>query len=621
MDSVPVSATSHSKTDGVAEAEPLRPVVAPLAAVTGTADVPLEKAIGSSAPGMDLISILSGVEETAYTWDMRSDRMDWESNAGAVLGVRSTREVSTGAGFQFLIAAEHVSRRHAAIGGDPASQADAGVPAASSGSGFPYRVQYRFLPGGRRSTSWVWIEDHGRWWPDSSGKPSHARGVVRVINDRYQEEQRLLYRSDHDELTGQLNRIRLTEALAAVIARSERIRQPCAFLMASVDNLSVINETFGFDVGDDVIAGAGRVIRDRLRGGDTIGRYSSNKFGIILNECGPGAMRVAAERFIKGVREATFKTAACPISATISIGGVMLPDRAHTVPLAVSRALQALDRARMQRQDTFVAYEPNSSTETTRLRNIAIADDVTSALNDNRMRLVLQPIVSAQSKQPAFYECLLRMVRKDGRLIGAAEFITIAEQLGLSRLIDRRTLELAVAILKQYPEVTLSLNVSGLTCGDHDWLVALHKLTGGQASITKRLIVEITETAALDSFQQTVVFVDTLKELGCRVAIDDFGAGYTSYRSLKNLNADMVKIDGGFVKNLASDQSDRVFIKMMSELANAFEMETVAEWVTDQATSDIVCGMGITYLQGFHYGMPMEVHEVAEKYLLRKAAS
>ncbi len=116
-----------------------------------------------------------------------------------------------------------------------------------------------------------------------------------------------------------------------------------------------------------------------------------------------------------------------------------------------------------------------------------------------------------------------------------------------------------------------------------------------------------------------MVFVDTLKELGCRVAIDDFGAGYTSYRNLKNLNVDLVKIDGGFVKNLANDQSDRIFIKMMAELAAAFNMETVAGWVTDGPTSDIVCDLGITYLQGFHYGMPMEVAEVAAKYLQQKA--
>ena len=570
-------------------------------------DIPLERSFRTMGPGTDLISLMSAVGETAYTWHLQTDQLVWESNVGVILGVRRLEDIATGAGFQFLIAAEHVTRRQAAVSASATMQT---AVIATEAGGIPYRVQYRFLPGGRRSSTALWIEDHGRWWPDAHGRPQTARGILRIINERYKEEQRLLHRSDHDELTGQLNRIRLTEALGAVIERARQGNQSCGFLMASVNNLAVINETFGFDVGDDVIAGVGRVIRERLRGGDSIGRYSSNKFGVILNDCGPGTMSVAAERFIKGVRETTFTTSACPIAATISIGGILLPDHADSVSNAVSRGLQALEKARSRRIDTFIAYEPSPVSESARIRNIAIADDVTSALNDNRMRLVLQPIVLATSKQPAFYECLLRMAKPDGTLIGAAQFITIAEQLGMSRLIDRRTLELSVGLLKKHPDLKLSLNVSGLTCADHDWLVTLHRLTGGQRSITNRLIIEITETTAVDSLDQTITFVDTLKELGCKVAIDDFGAGYTSFKNLKHLNADMVKIDGGFVKNLAIDPTDRVFIKTLAELAGAFGMETVAEWVTDQPTSDIVCGMGVTYLQGFHYGMPMEIHEV-----------
>jgi diguanylate cyclase (GGDEF)-like protein len=431
-----------------------------------------------------------------------------------------------------------------------------------------------------------------------------------VINERYQEEQRLLYRSDHDELTGQLNRVRLTEALAAVIERSERTGQPSGFLVASIDNLARINETFGFDVGDAAIASVGRIIRDRLRGGDTIGRYSTNKFGIILNECGPGAIQIAAERFMRSVRETIVKTTACPISPTVSIGAVLLPEQAPSVTLAVGRALQALDKARQRRNGAFVAYEPSPAQESARLRNLKIADEVTSALEEHRMRLVLQPIVCSRTHRPAFYECLLRMVQPDGTTVGAGEFIELAEQLGMSRLIDRRTLELAISLLKQFSDLTLSLNVSSMTCADPEWIVALHRLTGGQAALTKRLIVEITETSAIGDLDQTIAFVDTLREFGCRVAIDDFGAGYTSFRNLKQLNVDLVKLDGAFVKNLANDEADRVFVHMMAELSKAFGMETVAEWVTDAETAKIVAELGMTYMQGFHFSQPVEIGDL-----------
>lgn len=557
----------------------------------------------TEAEGLDLVGILSAIDETAYVWDMITDKIDWESNAGEILGVPNQAQIATGTSFQLLISAEHLARRAEAF--DPNVAVD-------TARGVAYRIQYRFMPVGRRSDTSIWLEDHGRWWPGPDGKPARARGVLRVINDRYWEEQRLLYRSDHDELTGQLNRIRLTEALTGVLDRTKLTGQPCAFLMAAVNNLAVVNETFGFDVGDEVISAAARKIKERLRGGDVLGRYSSNKFGIILHDCGPGAMRIAAERFMKGVRDHTIATSACHLTATLSVGGVILPDQADSVQNALNYALHALDRAKSKRFDCFMTYEPFGAAETTRRRSISVADDVIAALDNHRMRLVLQPMIGAKTNKPEIYECLLRMERPDGSIVSAGEFIPIAEQLGLSRLIDRRTLELSIAILKRNDDITLSLNVSGLTCTDHEWLVTLQRLTSGRKDLTSRLIIEITETAAIQDLDQSINFVDTLKELGCRVAIDDFGAGYTSFKNLKLLNVDMVKIDGAFVKNMADDTSDQIFIKTMIELANTFGLETVAEWVGDERSVELLKKAGITYLQGFYYGLPIEADRIGK---------
>ena len=550
----------------------------------------------TESEGLDLVGILSAIEETAYVWDMKSDRIDWESNAPQILGVTSPSLIATGTAFQQLIAPEHSARRLEAFN----------AKASDSIRGVPYRLQFRFRPEGLRGDISVWIEEHGRWWPDAAGSPSRARGVLRIINDGYFEEQRQLYRSDVDELTGQLNRIRLTEALTEVLERSKKTGHPCALLVVAVNNLAVINETFGYDVGDEIISAAAKQIKGRLRGGDVLGRYSSNKFGIVLQDCGAGAMRIAAERFMKCVRDATIKTSACQLTATLSVGGVVVPDQAQTVQHALNFAMQALDRAKSKRFDCFMAYEPSNTADNTRRRSIEVADEVIAALDDNRMRLVLQPMVGAKSGKADIYECLLRMERPDGAIVSAGEFIPIAEQLGLSRLIDRRTLELSVALLKRHKGLTLSVNVSGLTASDHEWLVALRRLTGERRDLTNRMIIEITETAALDDLDQSINFVDTLKEMGCRVAIDDFGAGYTSFKNLKLLNVDMVKIDGAFVKNLADDTSDQIFIKTMVELAQTFGMETVAEWVGDQRSVDMLKDMGITYLQGFFYGLPID---------------
>jgi len=552
---------------------------------------------------LDLVGILSSDDETAYIWDLATDRIEWEPNAATVLHVSSIASISTGQDYQSLIAAEHVRRWRDAISRGTHETADRGLP---------YRLQYRFEPQGRRDQGAIWLEDHGRLWSSPDGQPLRARGVVRVVNDNYLEEQRLLYRNDHDELTGQLNRMRLTEAVGAVIARSTRNQHPSAFMMVAINNLAVVNETFGFDVGDELIAAVGRIIKDKLRAGDTLGRYSSNKFGIVLNECGPGAMRIAADRFIRAVRTASIRSTACPLTATVSIGGVIMPDQAATVHSAFSCGLQALDRARSKRFDCFMAYEPSPNRETTRQRSITVADEVVSALDDNRMRLVLQPIVCAKTREPRLYECLLRMEKADGTIVSAGDFIPVAEQIGLARLIDKRTLELAVRLLDRHPKLKLSLNVSGLTASDEEWMQAIRTLTRGDRTLTERLVIEITETAAIQDVDQSAHFVDSLKEMGCRVAIDDFGAGYTSFKNLKRLAVDLIKIDGAFVRNLLVDNSDQVFIKTMVEIAATFGMETVAEWVADEPTATMLAEAGIDYLQGFLYGMPITAESYAD---------
>lgn len=565
-------------------------------------DVPKDFDPLTETEGFDLVGILSSIDETAYTWDLTTDKIEWESNAAAVLGLGDAYEIGTGSLFQLHVAPEHADLRAGVF-----RQSPGGVALAT---GTPYRLQYRFLPQGPRGVA-VWVEDHGRWWPDREGRPVRARGVLRVVADSFIEEQRLLYRNDHDELTGQLNRARLTDALNAVIARCTRSRAPAAFMMVAINNLAMVNETFGHHVGDEVIAAVVNSIKSKLRGGDALGRYSANKFGVILHDCGPGAMEIAAERFMRGVRELMIKTSGVQVQATVAIGGVVLLEQAHTVHQALSCALQALERAKFQRTEGFVAYEPNPALERSRQRNMAMVDDVISALEAGRMRLVLQPMIASKSGKAAIYECLLRMERPDGELVSAGQFIEIAEQLGLSRLIDKRTLELSVALLKKYTDLTLSVNVSSLTASEPDWIAALKRLTNEDRTLTSRMIVEITETSVIHDLELTKAFVDALRELGCRIAIDDFGAGYTSFKNLKALNVDMVKIDGAFVKDLAADQSDQAFIRTMVELARTFRLETVAEWVGDAESARILTEAGIDYLQGFYYGAPVTPDEFA----------
>lgn len=350
----------------------------------------------------------------------------------------------------------------------------------------------------------------------------------------------------------------------------------------------------------------GQRLAERLRAGDAIGRFSANKFGILLHACDVSGLRVVGERLLAAVRETHVETSFCRIPVTLSIGAVQIPAQAGTAEDAMAAALEALGDGRNRIQgDTVTIYSPDVRRDDARSENVAVAREVLEAIESGRMCLALQPIVETGSRAVGFHECLLRMRRQDGTIVSAGHFMPLAERLGLSRIVDRHVLELAVAELKADPELVVSLNVSGLTATDHEWLVMLDRLTAGRIALNRRLIVEITETAAIQDLDQSMSFVDNLHELGCRVAIDDFGAGYTSFRHLKCLAADIVKIDGNFVANLATSADDRVFVSKLAELAQHFGMETVAEWVADEDSAAFLDGIGITYLQGFPFGKPV----------------
>lgn len=549
----------------------------------------------AGASAFEVISSLHAAGETAYHWDFTSDRMEWAENAGELFGIQNADGLSTGASFHQLIDGDFANEHFETIRNPGGSD---------EGNGIPYSIQYKFRPLGRRNSAVLWVEDHGHCFAGELGKPAYARGIVRVINQRYQQEQRLLYLSRHDELTGHLNRIALGDTVAKALEDLKRERGTGAFVMVAVNNLSHINEVYGFDIGDEMIQIVGQRLRSGLREGDAIGRYSSNKFGIFLRHSGNDQLETVTKRFHDSIRDSVIESSAGALATSICQGCILIPDQADTVPLVLSRSLEALETAKNKPGQPIAVYEVSEQRETQRKDNVKMADRIIRALNERRMILALQPIVRAGDRKPAFYEALLRMREHDGKIVPAGAFIPVAERLGLVRLIDQRMLELAIKVLRASSNLNISLNVSGETASDPAWLNTLRALTGGDRSLTQRMMVEITETTAITDIEESVMFVKSLRELGCRVAIDDFGAGYSSFHNLRRLDFDMVKIDGAFVRDLPNSPEDQILVRALVDLAHNFAMETVAEWVTDEATAKIVEEAGVTYMQGFHFGQP-----------------
>jgi EAL domain-containing protein (putative c-di-GMP-specific phosphodiesterase class I) len=226
-----------------------------------------------------------------------------------------------------------------------------------------------------------------------------------------------------------------------------------------------------------------------------------------------------------------------------------------------------------------------------------------TALNERRIALAFEPVVEANSRKIAFYECLMRVQRADGGIAHAHEIIPVAERVGLIRMLDHRMLELVVNELAAVPGLHASVNVSPASAVDPDWWLGLGAMLRANRGAAERLIIEITETAAIQDVDDARGFVTRVKDLGCRIAIDDFGAGHTSFRTLRKLGVDIVKIDGAFVQNLMKSSDDRAFVQTLVDLAGRLGLKTVAEWVQDEEAAKVLSDWGCDYLQGALIGL------------------
>jgi diguanylate cyclase (GGDEF)-like protein len=536
-------------------------------------------------------TILACLGQAAFVWDIATDAIAWSDHAGAVFADIPTEALASGAEFAKLIEPKRSIR----------SELLTLSPPAHGGGGVPYRIEY----GVRAATSapLLWIEETGCWFAGPDGKPARAQGIVRINNERHARDEQLIKLSQHDPLTGELNRTHLIASLAEAIEEAQRYRSSCAFMLIGIDHLARVNDAFGFDVADAVISDVATRIRARLRGGDVLGRFSGNKFGLILKNCTVEDMNIAAERFLAAVRDEVVPTRSGPVSVTASVGAVSLPRYARSADEAINRAHETLDNAKRRRAGSYQAWRPNVERDAQRRVNIRVTDEIVTALNERRIVMAYEPVVTADARASAFYECLVRMEQDDGRVLLAPDIVPVAERLGLIRLVDHRVLELVISELAASPEVVLSLNISPDTTMDPDWWATIESVMRANPGIGERLIVEITETVAIQDVDDLRSFVTRLKNFGSRIAIDDFGAGYTSFRNLRKLGVDIVKIDGAFVQNIVRSADDRAFVQTLIDLARRLDLKTVAEWVQDEEAATLLRDWGCDYIQGRLIGL------------------
>ncbi|MDC9700765.1 MAG: phosphodiesterase [Alphaproteobacteria bacterium] len=544
----------------------------------------------------DVQELLQLADLASYDWNIGTDKMLWSPGASEILGVKTIDSLSLGRNYIALFDESNIRTLYDHILNH--------TRAPSVKSSVRYELTYALCPLGHDQKTRIWIEDSGRWFPGPNNKPAHACGLIRQVNARHEREQRLIYLNQTDKLTGKLSRQALTSALCAAIDRAKSNNFTAAFLIISVNNLELINQSYGFNIADNMLRKIATQLHRKLRTTDLIGRCSGNKFGIILSECHPPDLEIVIKRLIKTISDMEISMEAIPVARMISVGAVLIPTDADTDENALISAQDALDQCKKTSSVPYVIYRGDKKRESVRQKNLKIINLITMALNEGNLTYSLQPIVNARNKKIIMYECLMRIRQMDGTILNTDSFLKHAETLGLIGALDCRMIELAISNLIQNPDINLTVNVSIETTSHRTWIDILETQAQHHPDLARRLTIEITETTFIHDIKHTQYLIATLRALGYKVAIDDFGAGYTSFRNLKLLNVDLVKIDGSFIKGLSNDLDNQVYVRSFIDLARHFNILTVAECVETEEDATLLKIWGIDYLQGYLSGRP-----------------
>ncbi|MBL8790895.1 MAG: GGDEF domain-containing protein [Rhizobiales bacterium] len=537
---------------------------------------------------------IAAAGDVTYHWDLKSDALSWGLGADTVLR-RPPECLINGKQFAALLDPENLASRYDAIMNGAGED---------SGTGVPYHIEYQLRADSALGVAAMWIEDRGRWFAGEDGRPAQAVGIVRPVDERHSRDQMLSALSHTDPLTGMMNRTRLDEALEEAIGQARSSETSCAFAVAAIRNLDVVNEAYGFEVADEVIAALSHRLRGVTRTGDGIARYSGSKFGFILNNCSGADLPVAIERFLNVARDSVIETSHGPVWALLSVGAVLLPVHAESGVAARAHAEEALSAALRLSSDSFVVHLPSEKVNTSRMVNARCAAEIVECLRSNKFHLAFQPLIDAQSGQVACHEALLRMRDTSGEVVTAGHLVPVAERLGLIRLVDRAVVQMALETLHRHEGASLSINLSATTANDPRWNAQIIEMIEMAGEVAKRLTIEITETTALTDLTSALAFLERLRTTGCCVAIDDFGAGFTSFRNLRDLPIDVIKLDGSYCRNLVKDPENVYFARTLIEMAHHFGIRTVAEWVETESDAEILKSLGIDFLQGNYLGLP-----------------
>lgn len=447
--------------------------------------------------------------------------------------------------------------------------------------------------------------------------PMHVDGrkmytaLLSDITERKELMSNLQFLAERDGLTGLYNRAYFQGQLDQIMERIGRQAMPsCALLYIDLDNFKYVNDTLGHAAGDSLLIEVSNLLNRRARRSDLIARLGGDEFIVLLHNATETEAFQAADAFRQQIVDHTFSFKGSIVDIGCSIGLTILTADTGTASEAFSQADLACHLAKRRGRNRVHLFNPEDQADmTTMSLDIGWSARIKKALAGDGFVLACQPIFETRSRRVACYEVLLRLKDDSGNLIMPSGFLPSAERFGLSGEIDKWVIAEAITLLaserKVWPDLRFAINLSGQTLSNLDVLDLIESVLAQTGVEPAALTFEVTETAAIADMGKASRFLERLRQLGCRTALDDFGSGFSSFSYLRDLPVDEVKLDGRFVRNVARNPVDAATVRAMHQIVQAMGKKAVAEFVETAESLDTLREIGVDFVQGNYMGPPV----------------
>jgi diguanylate cyclase (GGDEF)-like protein len=429
--------------------------------------------------------------------------------------------------------------------------------------------------------------------------------TVSSLNER---DKKLWQLANNDSLTGLMNRHQFSETLIGEIEKVSQKNIKSALLFVDLDQFKYVNDTLGHAAGDRLLKQAAEHLKNGIRKEDIVSRFGGDEFTILLSDVKQADVKAICTSLVQDMRDYHFHEAGHTFNIPCSIGVAMISSGSISPAELLARADMACHEAKSRGRNRFHLYKTSGAEKKQMTADIGWSQQIQKALKEDLFVIHYQPIVDVRSGLPTHYEVLLRMQTGAKRLVPPAAFLPAASRFGLMTDVDQWVIRNALQGLAKLKaagqDLTLTLNISGNIFEDADLYACIEDNLKTHNLPAESIVLEITEQVAVRNIATAADQIAEISKLGCKFAIDDFGAGYSSYTYLKSLPVHYIKIDGSFIKNLATDLVDQTIVRSISQIAKATNKKTIAEHVADAATFRSLYDLGVDFAQGYYVGRP-----------------